>query len=186
MSSGSTMKKLLKLIATAQLLLAFANLTVSQQAAHAHSIAKETPCTDVLMCIAPSISHRSSVYFTPSYESKTSIALFEKGYYAEAVDWFENGEKRKGTWFSRGNDEPIELSYFPQFTLANAIAYEKLGDSDKALEILARGEAAQTALPHIRLLLKLGRCKEAERLCDVRLAQLNTGSTQYWQDIFLL
>lgn len=162
-----------RLITRAICLLSFIAVIPSQHMVYADHVSKDDPCLSLLDCTEPLISERSSFYFNPSYQIRTALALYEKGYYAEAINWFENTSSTESeTWYDRKTSDPIKITGFPQLTLAKAACYEKLGNEEKALDTLACGQAPECALPHIRLLLKLGKCKEAGRLCDIRLEQL--------------
>lgn len=167
-----------RLITRALCLLSSIALISSQYKVHADPITKDDPCQALITCTEPLTSERSTFYFNPSYQAKTAFALYEKGYYAEAINWFETtSSPERQTWYDRKISAPIVISCFPQFTLAKAACYEKLGNEEKALDTLACGQAPECALPHIRLLLKLGKCQEAGRLCDIRLEQLRHSNT---------
>ncbi len=121
-------------------------LAIIDEHAYADPIYTEAHCKTLQECMVPLSSFRSSFFFSPSYKIKTALALFERGYYEESLPWFEdNNSKHDGTWFNRSTEVPIIVTVFPEYTLSRAIAYEKLGNTEKALEVLSRGNADEAA-----------------------------------------
>lgn len=128
-------------------------------------------------CTYPNFFYRSSAVPTATHVQKTAIDLYKKGYYQDSLPWFEKSTIRNSEpWYTSKIVTEQERSLTPDFTKQTAKAYEKVGEIDKALEFLKYGQSARTALPHVRLLLTLGRCAEAEKLCEIRLNQLAQGN----------
>lgn len=170
MNSPASKTAINKSVAT---LAAIALILGEQSVGRAQNIVIENDCKSITDCMAPLYSFRSSMYPTASYAMKTAVALFNKGYYAESIPWFEKSAYSRDLWYKLEKGQPIEILSFPEHVLDWAIAYEKLGQNDNALATLAHGNAGWCALPHIRLLLKLGKCQDAGDLCDIRLKQIN-------------
>lgn len=138
----------------------------------AEEITVEDDCKSLTDCMDPLFSFKSSMYPTPSYPVKTAVGLFRKGCYVESLPWFEKSTPERELWYNAKKGDPIEILCFPEYTLDWAIAYERVGKLQDALATLAHGNPGWCALPHIRLLLKLGKCEEAKTYCDIRQMQI--------------
>jgi tetratricopeptide (TPR) repeat protein len=107
----------------------------------------------------------SSAFPDASYNELIAMSLQKNGKYEEAIEWYKK---------CLSSDSKFRLDLFGKSIEMNlAKAYESIGRYDEALQHYAKGNECFEITPCIRLLIKVGKYKEALSVCEKAIEVYN-------------